>query len=122
MNATPEDAPTATADVGTEEEPVAAAPLARVLEVRLPALAERNADRDREMARQSEEISKQREEIIKLRLEVHEARLETAALKQQLQRHIKHADKVDGELWYLICAVILEVGLVGGLILALRGL
>jgi hypothetical protein len=29
---------------------------------------------------------------------------------------------VDMELWYLICAVILGVGLVGGLIIALRGL
>ncbi|AWM36708.1 hypothetical protein GobsT_54490 [Gemmata obscuriglobus] len=75
------------------------------------------ADRDDNRRRELEKLSAK---VETLQTELAAERAERAALRQQLQDHIKHADLVDGRRWTLILALFgAALSLASGLIVTL---
>ncbi|MDY3554451.1 hypothetical protein R5W24_003575 [Gemmata sp. JC717] len=75
------------------------------------------ADRDDNRRRELEKLSTK---VEALQTELAAERAERAALRQQLQDHIKHADLVDGRRWTLILALFgAALSLASGLIVTL---
>ena len=85
-------------------------------DARLRALGEREAARDRDLARQREELDGLRRENGALRRELTEVKLTAAVLGQQVQGYPDGAQRADDELWRAIYACLAAIALFGALV------